>query len=148
MRADGRLRPSGCDFSQCLVHKTCDALAHRGSCELYGRRDRRMRRHSAQKPKLVSSESQYVVEAAIGTLQVERTVQFALLTEHAGRQLVGEPAVALGEPGEVTVTRGVERRARADFAKDLESRATGGGSLFRTNSNAFQVVGSASGPES
>ena len=44
-----------------------------------------MRRYSAQEPKLVGTESQYVVEAAIGTLQVERAVQFALLTEHTGR---------------------------------------------------------------
>jgi len=57
-----------------------------------------MRRDAAQKPELIRTQAQHIMEAAIGAIQVERLVQRALLAEHSGRQLVGETAIALGSP--------------------------------------------------
>ena len=58
---------------------------------------------------LVGAEAQDIVETGIGALQVERVVQLALAAQHAGRQLVREAAVTLGESREMPVARVRER---------------------------------------
>jgi len=62
-------------------------------------------------------------EAGIGAPQVERAVELGLAAQHAGGELVGEAAVALGQVAHGAVARVVERRARAHRAQDLERRA-------------------------
>jgi hypothetical protein len=87
-----------------------------------------MGRHSAQEPKLVGAKTQHVVQALIGPVQVEGVVQLALLAKHSRGQFVGEPAITLGESGQVAVAGCFQGRARADITKNLEGRATRGGS--------------------
>jgi hypothetical protein len=93
-----------------------------------------MRRHPRQPAELVGTKAQHVVEAGIGAVQLEGGVQLALAPEHAGRQLVGEAAIALGEPGEVAVAGIGQRCPRPNRAENLESRPTGGGCFLNPTS--------------
>ena len=77
---------------------------------------------------LVRAESQHVVEAGIGAIELERGIQLTLATEHAGRQLVRQAPIAFGEPGEVAIARISQRCTGAHGAENLEGRATRGGS--------------------
>jgi hypothetical protein len=85
-----------------------------------------MRRHARQPPQLVGAEAEDVVEAGIGSIQLERRVQLALAAQHAGRQLISEATIALGETGEVAIARVCEGRSRPYCAENLESCPTGG----------------------
>ena len=67
------------------------------------------------------------MEAGIGAVELECAVQLALAAQHARGQLVREAAIALGQSLEVTITRVCERFAGANFAENLEGRATRGG---------------------
>jgi energy-converting hydrogenase Eha subunit H len=87
-----------------------------------------MGRHSAQEPKLVGAKTQHIVQSAVSSFQVECAVQLALLAEHSRGQFVGEAAITLGESGKVAVAGCFQGRARADITKNLEGRATRGGS--------------------
>jgi hypothetical protein len=85
-----------------------------------------MARHAGQPAQLIGAEAEDVVEAGIGAIELERAVELPLAAEHARRELVGEPAVALGEALEVAVSGIGERRAGAYVAEDLQSRPAGG----------------------
>src|SRR5213594_2777871 len=110
--------------SQRSVYVRGAPLANRLSGEFDGGRNSRMRWYPRQLAQLIRAEAQHVVEPGIGAVELQRGVQLALVTQHAGGQLVGEPTIPLGEPVEVAVTRGCERFAGANFAENLESRAT------------------------
>ena len=110
--------------SQRSVYVRGAPLANRLSGEFDGGRNSRMRWYPRQPAQLIRAEAQHVVEPGIGAVELQRGVQLALVTQHAGGQLVGEPTIPLGEPVEVAVTRGCERFAGANFAENLESRAT------------------------
>src|SRR3989442_9868822 len=86
-----------------------------------------MRRHARQPTQLIGAEAKDVVKAGIGAVQLQRAVELALAAEHAGRELVRESAVALGEPLEVAVASIGEERAGAYFAENLQSRPASGG---------------------
>jgi hypothetical protein len=83
-----------------------------------------MRRNARQPAELVGAEPQHVVEARIGALEVECAVQLALTPQHAGRELVGEAAIAFGESSEVAIACISQRRSVAHRAENLESGPT------------------------
>ena len=118
--------PSPRQFAQRMVHIPRNRFAHRLSGKFNGRRDRRMRRHARQPAELIGAEAQHVVETGIGTVELERGVELALAAEHAGRQLVCEAPVALGEACEVAVAGVRQWRSRPDRAENLERRASRG----------------------
>src|SRR3989442_1365683 len=127
-RPDTRhLVPDTCQFAQRMVHVTGALLADSLSGKFDRRRDSRMRRHARQPAQLIGAEAKDVVKAGIGAVQLQRAVELALAAEHAGRELVRESAVALGEPLEVAVAGIGEGRAGADFAENLQSRPASGG---------------------
>ena len=64
------------------------------------------------------------METGIGAVELECAVQLALAAQHARGQLVGEAAIAFGQSLEVTITRVGEWCAGANFAENLEGRAT------------------------
>src|SRR2546426_6753313 len=86
-----------------------------------------MRRHTGQPAQLVGAESQHIVEAGIGAIELQGTVELPLAPEHARRELVGEPAVAFGETLQVAVSSIGEWRAGAYVAENLQSRPASGG---------------------
>jgi hypothetical protein len=106
-------------LSERPVDITRAPLADRFSGELDRRGDRRMGRDAGQPAQLIGAEAQDVVEAGIGALELERAVELALPSEHAGRELVREPAIALGEALLVAISSIGERRAGAHFAENL-----------------------------
>src|SRR2546425_11051334 len=110
-----------------MVHVTRAPLADGLSRKFDRRRDSRMRRHARQPAQLIGAEAKDVVKAGIGAVQLQRAVELALAAEHAGRELVRESAVALGEPLEVAVASIGEERAGAYFAENLQSRPASGG---------------------
>jgi hypothetical protein len=95
-----------------------------------------MRRHAGQPAQLIGAESQHIVEAGIGAIELQGAVELALAAEHARRELVGEPAVALGEPLQVAVSSIGEGRAGAYFAENLQSRPASGGCFLNPASPA------------
>src|SRR5439155_19593570 len=116
-----------CQSPQRMVDIPRTSLAHGLSSQFDRRRHRRMRRYSRQPAQLISAEAQHVVEAGIGAVELECAVQLALAAQHARRQLVGQAAIAFGQSLEVTITRVGEWCAGANFAENLEGRATRGG---------------------
>src|SRR5256885_16139746 len=108
-----------------MVHIARAPLADGLARKFNGRRDSRMRRHARQPAQLIGAEAKDVVKAGIGAVQLQRAVELALAAEHAGRELVRESAVALGQPLEVAVASIGEERAGADLAGDLQSRPAG-----------------------
>lgn len=76
---------------------------------------------------LVRAQSKYVMQSGIRSIDVERLVQLALLAQDPGGQLVREPAIALGQSGQMAIARGVEWGAGADFPENLEGGAPSGG---------------------
>ena len=117
------------------------------SGQLDRRRDSGVRRHAGQPAQLIRAEAQDVMEPGVGTVELQRCVQLALVAQHAGGQLVGEPAIALGEALEVAVTRVCERFAGANFAENLEGRATCvlNPAFPRPEMTAWRLRGGASG---
>lgn len=101
-----------------------------------------MRRDPRQPAQLVGAKAKHVVQAGIGTVELERCIQLALAAQHAGGQLVGEAAVALGEPGEVAVARIRKGRSRPDCAENLESRPSGGGCFLNPASPWWEMTAS------
>ncbi len=89
-----------------------------------------MRRYAGEPTQLVGAESEDVVQAGVGAAQVERVIQLALAAQHAGRQLVRQAAVALGETREMAVARIGQGRAGSDRAQDLQSRSPRGSCFF------------------
>src|SRR5579859_198335 len=81
-----------------------------------------MRRHPRQPAQLVGAQAQDVVEAGIGALELQRVVELTLAAEHAGRQLVCEPAVALRKAGEIAIARVGQGSAGSYCAENLECR--------------------------
>ena len=67
------------------------------------------------------------MQAGIGAVQVERAIELALAPQHAGRELIGETPVALGQAREVTIARIRKRCSSAHGAENLESRPARGG---------------------
>src|SRR6266702_3039375 len=124
------LLPAPCsrEFSQGLIHVTGASLSDGLPGEFDRRRHRGMRRHAGQPAQLIRAEAEDVVETGIGAAEVEGGVELALTAQHAGRQLIREPAVALGEPGEVAVASVGQRCSGAYRAENLECRATRGSS--------------------
>src|SRR6267378_4682623 len=110
-----------------MVHVARAPLADRLSGQFDRRRHSRMRRHTGQPAQLIGAEAEDVVKAGIGAIELERAVELALPAEHARRELVGEPAVTLGEALQVTISSIGERRAGAHFAENLQSRPASGG---------------------
>ena len=151
-RPDTRhLIPDTCQFAQRMVHVTRAPLADGLAREFNGRRDSRMRRHARQPAQLIGAEAKDVVKARIDAVQLQGAVELALAAEHAGRELVREPAVALGEPLEMAVASIGEERAGAYFAEDLQSRPASGGCCLNPASPAWgktasRLHGAASGP--
>lgn len=70
-----------------------------------------MCRHPGQPAQLICAEAEDVVQAGVGAIEVERGIEVPLLTEHAGRQLVGEAPVTLRQTLEVAVACSGERFA-------------------------------------
>src|SRR6266550_4777741 len=110
-----------------MVDVTSASLAHRLSGQLHRRRDRSMSGYPRQPAQLIGAEAEHVVEAGVGAIELQGAVELALAPQHAGRKLVGEAAVALGQAGEVVVARLGERRTGSYGAENLESRPTSGG---------------------
>lgn len=66
------------------------------------------------------------MQPGISPSQFELSVKLALVPEHAGRQFVGEAAIALGEAGEVPVAGVGKWGSLAYGMQDLECRAPAG----------------------
>src|SRR5512145_1572063 len=112
--------------TQCMVHIPRTRLSDSLSGKLNSGRDRRMGRHARQPAQLIGAEAEHVVEAGIGAIELECTIQFALATQYAGRELVGETAVAFGETGEVPIAGIRQGCPRSHGAENLESRTACG----------------------
>src|SRR6267143_1372888 len=125
------------EVAQRPVYITGARLSHRLSGKLNGRGDSRMRRHAGQPAELIGAEAQHVVEAGIGAIELQRAVQLALAAEYARRELVREPAIALGEALQVAVSGIGEGRAGAYFAENLQSRPASGGCFLNPASPAW-----------
>ncbi len=111
-----------------MIHVTGANLTDGLPRELDRRRHRGMRGYAGQPAQLVRAEAQDVVEARIGAAEVEGGVELTLTPQHAGRQLIREPAVTLREPGEVAVASVGQGCSGAYRAENLECRATRGSS--------------------
>jgi len=64
------------------------------------------------------------MEAGIGALEMECAVQLALTPQHAGRELIGEAAIAFGESSEMAIACISQRRSVAHRAENFESSST------------------------
>src|SRR5258708_40281814 len=133
-----------------MVQMPRNPFAHSLSGEFDRRRDRRMRGHARQPAELIGAEAEDVVETGIGTVELERGVELALAAEHAGRQLVREAPVALGEACEVAVARVRQWRSRPDRAENLERRASRGSCFLNpaspwSGTTAWRLRGAACG---
>jgi len=62
-----------------------------------------MARHARQPAQLVGAETENIVQAGIGAIELEDCVQLALAAQDAGAQLVGQTPVALRQTLEVAV---------------------------------------------
>src|SRR6266566_3117059 len=136
---------------QSPVYITCAPLTDSLSGKLNGRRDGRMRRYTGQPAQLIGAEAQHIVEAGIGAIELQGTVELPLAPEYARRELVGEPAVAFGETLQVAVSSIGEWRAGAYVAENLQSRPASGGCFLNPASPAWgktasRLRGAASGP--
>src|SRR6266550_4514912 len=101
-----------------------------------------MCRYPRQPAQLIGAEAEHVVEAGVGAIELQGAVELALAPQHAGRKLVGEAAVALGQAGEVVVARLGERRTGSYGAENLESRPTSGGCFLNPASPAWGMTAS------
>src|SRR2546426_10929867 len=86
-----------------------------------------MRRHTGQPAQLVGAESQHIVEAGIGAIELQGTVELPLAPGDARRELVGEPAGAFGGAPPGAGSSIGEGGARGDGAGEGHGRPAGGG---------------------
>ncbi len=75
--------PRSHKLSKRMVDVSGAPLADGLSRKFDGSRDGRMRRHARQPTQLIGAETQDVVQARIGAVQLQGAVEFALAAEHA-----------------------------------------------------------------
>ena len=115
------------------------------------RGDGRVGRHAGETAQLVGTEPQDVAQAGIDTRNRQQPVELGAPAQHAGRELVGEPAVARRQGAELAVARHCEGGAGIHLFQDLERRAPRGGDFLnpaspRAGRTASRSRGAACGP--
>ena len=90
-----------------------------------------MRRHPFQRGKLVRTQPQDVLQLgidagpAMGDQRRELGVERAPLPQHAGGQLMGQPAVGLRQLSGLPIERQFKWLSLSNLTEDGQSRATG-----------------------
>src|SRR5213078_1372412 len=94
--------------------------------QLHAGRHRGVRRYPRQRAQLVGPEPEDVVEARIDGCELEQPIELGAAPQHAGRQLVGEAAVALDQVRERSIAGALEGGTPAHCVEHLQCRAPGG----------------------
>src|SRR6266513_2856684 len=101
--------------------------------QLHAGRHRGVRRYPRQRAQLVGPEPEDIVEARIDGCELEQPIELGAAPQHAGRQLVGEAAVALDQVRERSIAGALEGRTRPHCVEHLQCGAPGGRGVLKSS---------------